>query len=663
MTYLSLDYLSLDIETFSDISLTDCGVYKYVDTPNFEILLLAYAFNDEPVQIVDLASGEEIPEHIKHAIFSKDVIKTAFNAQFERVCLSKHYNTTLSPEAWHCTMVQAAALGIPGSLDDVSKILGFPVDKQKLYTGKNLIRLFSIPRKVKTDNQLSMLKKKTRIMPEDRPEEWEQFKAYCKQDVVVEREIRKKLNKYKAPSEEIRMWYLDQKINDYGVKLDLSFVQQAIRIDEQYTSQLIDRYQELGLENPKSVTELKNYLSKKLGFEVRSITKATIPDLLKAARDIPEAQEALEIRQEIAKTSVSKYNKMVEVICSDGRARGLLQFYGASTGRWAGRLVQVQNLPRNNIKDLDLARQLVADGDIEMLDMCYPSIPNILSQLIRTAFIPSPGHRFIVSDFSSIEARVIAWLAGESWRMEVFRSHGKIYEASAAQMFRVPIESITKDSPLRQKGKIAELALGYQGAVGALRQMDRKWAANATKEELQELVNQWREANPKIVKLWYDVEAAAIEAIDTRSIVELQQGRIKFICEPGFLFIQLPSGRRLAYLKPELQPHDKFPGKVKITYEGLDTDYKWVRIDTYGGKLVENIVQAIARDCLRDALLRLDAAGYKIAFHVHDEVVLDVPNGQGSVEHVNSMMSQPVSWAPDLPLRAEGFECLYYQKD
>lgn len=658
-----MTYLSLDIETFSDISLTDCGVYKYVDTPNFEILLLAYAFNDEPVQIVDLASGEEIPEHVKHAIFSKDVIKTAFNAQFERVCLSKHYNTTLSPEAWHCTMVQAAALGIPGSLDDVSKILGFPVDKQKLYTGKNLIRLFSIPRKVKTDNQLSMLKKKTRIMPEDRPEEWEQFKAYCKQDVVVEREIRKKLNKYKAPSEEIRMWYLDQKINDYGVKLDLPFVKQAIRIDEQYTSQLIDRYQKLGVENPKSVTELKNYLSKKLGFEVRAITKNTIPELKEKAKDIPEALEALEIRQEIAKTSISKYTKMEEVICSDGRARGLLQFYGAGTGRWAGRLIQIQNLPRNEIKDLDLARQLVADGDIEMLEMCYPSIPNILSQLIRTAFIPSPGHRFIVSDFSSIEARIIAWLAGEGWRMEVFRTHGKIYEASAAQMFRVPIESITKDSPLRQKGKIAELALGYQGAVGALRQMDRKWAANATKEELQELVNQWREANPRIVQLWYDVEAAAIEAIDNRTTIGLQQGRIKFIYEPGFLFIQLPSGRKLAYLKPELHPHDKYPGQVKITYEGLDTNYKWIRIDTYGGKLVENIVQAIARDCLRDALLRLDEAGYKITFHVHDEVVLDVPIGQGSVEHVNSIMSQPVSWAPDLPLRAEGFECEYYQKD
>lgn len=658
-----MTYLSIDIETFSDISLTECGVYKYVDTPNFEILLFAYAFDDGPVQIIDIASGEQIPNLVINAILSKKVIKTAFNAQFERVCLSKYFGKHLSPESWHCTMVQSSALGIPGGLDSVSKALGFPVDKQKLFTGKNLIRLFSIPRKAKSSgDQISMLKAKTRILPDDRPGEWEQFKTYCKQDVVVEREIRKKLERYPTTSEEIRIWYLDQKINDYGVKLDLPFVQQAIRIDQLYTQQLIDRYRALGLENPKSVTELKNWLSKKLGYEVKSITKATIPELLKAAKDIPEAQIALQIRQEIAKTSVSKYNKMAEVICSDERARGLLQFYGAGTGRWAGRLIQVQNLPQNRIEDLDLARQLVADGDIELLEICYPSIPVILSQLIRTAFIPSKGHRFIVSDFSAIEARVIAWYAGESWRLDVFRTHGKIYEASAAQMFRVPIESIHKGSPLRQKGKVAELALGYQGAVGALRQMDRKWAAKASEDELQELVNQWRESNQKIVKLWYDVEAAAIEAIENRTTVQLQRG-LKFIYEPGFMFIQLPSGRKLAYQKPQLEPHHKFPGKTKITYEGQDVNYKWIRIDTYGGKLVENIVQATARDCLRDAMLRLDAAGYKIAFHVHDEVVLDVPIGFGSIEEVNKIMGQPVSWAPDLPLQGDGYECKYYMKD
>lgn len=658
-----MNTLHLDIETYSDISLNDCGVYKYVDSPNFEILLLAYAIDDEPVQIIDLASGENIPEDIADAIFYKSIIKSAFNAQFERVCLSKHFSTIISPESWHCTMVHAATLGIPGSLDSVSKALEFPLDKQKLYTGKNLIRIFSIPHKTKTaDNQVSMLKTQARILPSDRPEEWEQFKTYCKQDVVVEREIYKKLKRYPLSPEETQAWYLDQRINDYGVRLDINFARQAIRVDQKYTQRLIDRYKELGLENPKSVTELKDYLSKKVGVYVRAITKQTIPELKQTAKDIPEALEALLIREEMAKTSVSKYSKMNEVICSDDRARGLLQFYGAGTGRWAGRLIQVHNLPRNTIKDLDLARQLVTDGDMEILEMCYPSIPDILSQLIRTAFIPSPGHRFIVSDFSAIEARVIAWLAGETWRLEVFRTHGKIYEASAAKMFKVPIESIDKGSPLRQKGKVAELALGYQGSIGALKQMDRKWAANATEDELQELVNQWRESNPNIVKLWYDVEAAAIKAIEGRTIVELQRG-LKFIYEPSFLFIQLPSGRKLAYPKPRLKPHDKYKGKIKITYSGMDANYNWVEIDTYGGKLVENIIQATARDCLRDAMLRLDKAGYKIVFHVHDEVVLDVPISKGSVEEVTEIMSEPLTWAPDLPLRAEGFECDYYQKD
>lgn len=658
-----MKYLSIDIETYSDLSLKDCGVYKYVSSPNFEILLLAYAIDDEPVKIIDLASGQKIPKAIERALFDRNVEKTAFNAQFERVCLSKHFNTPLSPVSWYCTMVQAATLGIPGSLDSVSKTLGFPVDKQKLFTGKNLIRIFSIPHKVKTDeNQISMTKTNARVLPSDRPEEWEQFKTYCKQDVEVEREIRKTLDRFPTTSAETQIWYLDQKINDYGVKLDRKFVKQAIRIDEQHTQQLLARYQELGLENPKSVAELKKYLTKKLGREVRSITKQTIPDLKNEAKDIPEALEALEIRQEIAKTSVSKYTKMEEVICSDDRARGLLQFYGAGTGRWAGRLIQVQNLPRNFIEDLDTARNIVADGDIELLEMCYPSMPVVLSQLIRTAFIPSIGSRFIVSDFSAIEARVIAWMAGESWRMDVFKTHGKIYEASAAQMFRVPIESIDKGSPLRQKGKVAELALGYQGSVGALRQMDRKWAANASEEELQELVSQWRDANTKIVKFWRDVQAAAMGSIEDRTIVELQKG-VKFIYEPDFLFIQLPSGRRLAYPKPAIEPHHEFGGRNKITFEGQDPNRNPVRVDTYGGKLVENIVQATARDCLRDAMLRLDKAGYKIAFHVHDEVVLDAPEGQGSLEEVNGIMSEPLTWAPDLPLRAEGFECKYYQKD
>lgn len=657
--------LALDIETFSDISLTECGVYKYVDSPYFKILLLAYAFDDEPVKIVDIACGEKIPKNVEKAIFDKSVIKTAFNAQFERVCLSKHFNKQVDPESWQCTMIKAMTLGIPGSLDSVSKTLGFPLDKQKLFTGKNLIRLFSIPKKEKSpDNgQISFLRGKMRFLPEDKPEEWKQFKEYCMQDVVVEREIRKKLEQFQTTDEEIKMWYLDQKINDYGVRLDLNFVKQAIKIDEEYTQQLIELYKEVtGLDNPKSVTELKKWLTKKLGYEVKAITKETIPELLKQSNDLPEVKEALKIRQEIAKTSVSKYTKIEEVICSDMRARGLLQFYGGSrTGRWAGRLIQVQNLPQNKISDLDVARQIVESGDLELLEMVYPSVPVILSQLIRTAFIPSEGHRFIVADFSAIEARVIAWLAGEQWRMEVFRTHGKIYEASAAQMFKVPIETIHKGSPLRQKGKVAELALGYQGAAGALIQMGAL-KMGLTEEELPELVTQWRNANKKIVKFWYDVENAAIEAVNDRTTVELQHG-IKFIYQPGILFIQLPSGRKIAYLRPKVEEHDKFIGKIKLTYEGLDDSYNWIREDTYGGKLVENIVQATARDCLRDAMLRLDKAGYKIAFHVHDEVILDVPIGEGSVEEVTAIMGKPLDWAPELPLRADGYECSYYMKD
>lgn len=658
--------LSIDLETFSDISLQDCGVYRYVDSPSFRILLFAYALDDESVQIVDIASGEKIPKYIEEAIFDKSIVKTAFNAQFERVCLSKHFKRYIEPESWCCTMVKALTIGIAGNLDSVSKTLGFPIDKQKLFTGKNLIRLFSIPRKTKTedDNQVSFLKEKTRLLPSDKPEEWKQFKEYCIQDVVVEMEIRKKLEQFQTTDDEVKMWYLDQKINDYGVKLDQEFVNQAIYIDERYTQQLIDRYKEVtGLDNPKSVVKLKKWLKQKLGFEVKAITKETMPELLKASKDLPEVKEALKIRQEIAKTSVSKYKKMEEVICSDGRARGLLQFYGADrTGRWAGRLIQVQNLPQNKIEDLDVARQIVRSGDLELLEMVYDKVPNILSQLIRTAFIPSEGHRFIVADFSAIEARVIAWLAGEAWRLKVFRTHGKIYEASAAQMFKVPIESIHKGSPLRQKGKVAELALGYQGAAGALIQMGAL-KMGLTEDELPNLVQQWRAANPKIVKFWSDVEAAAIKAVEDKTTVKLQK-RLKFIYEPGILFIQLPSGRRLAYLRPKVEEHDKFKGKSKLTFEGMDENYNWVREDTYGGKLVENIVQATARDCLRDAMLRLDEAGYKIAFHVHDEVILDVPEGEGSLEEVAAIMGKPLTWAPDLPLRADGYECpRYYMKD
>lgn len=651
--------LAIDIETYSDVSLRDCGVYKYADSDNFEILLFAYAFDNEEVQLVDLAQGEEIPLKVFDALVDANILKTAFNAQFERVCLSRFLGVTLNPESWSCTMVKALTLGLPGSLDSVSKCLGFEEDKQKLFTGKNLIRTFSVPRKPTKKNPSG------RHFPKDKPEEWEQFREYCIQDVVVEREIRNKLDRYKTTDGEIKMWQIDQKINDYGVKLDFDFVENAIAMDESYSNTLSDQYKELtGLENPNSVAQLKGWLSERLGYEVNSVTKGTIPELMESAEKQGnlEVMQALELRQEISKTSVSKYRKMEEVICSDGRARGLLQFYGASrTGRWAGRLIQVQNLPRNSIKDLNLAREVVKSGDLELLDMLYDQVPDILSQLIRTAFIPSGAHRFIVSDFSAIEARVIAWLAGEQWRLDVFETHGKIYEASASQMFNVPIAEIDKGSPLRQKGKVAELALGYQGSVGALMQMGAL-DMGIEESELPELVQSWRKSNPRIVRFWYDVQNAAHTAVRERTTVTIQKG-ISFIYDPGVLFIQLPSGRRLAYLRPRIEPHHSFENALKLTYEGVGVNNQWERLDTYGGKLVENIVQATARDCLRDAIIRLDDAGYKIAFHVHDEVVLDVPIGKGSLDDVNSLLGKPIDWAPGLTLTADGFECEYYIKD
>lgn len=658
--------LAIDIETYSEVSLKDVGVYRYADDPSFEVLLFAYAFDEDEVKIVDLASGEKLPQKVTDALFNPTVIKTAFNAQFERVCLSKQFGINLDPEGWHCTMVHAWSLGFAGKLGDVSKQMGLPQDQQKLFTGKNLIRLFSVPRKVTKTNQGKLFRTADkngyyRIMPEDKPSEWQDFKTYCVQDVVAERAIRQRLLKYPMPESEWELYWLDQRINDYGVRLDEDFVSSVREIDGEYTGRLHQEFTELtGVDNPKSLVAFKAWLSKELGREVTEVTKGSIPGLMAAAADRPRAKRALELRQELGKTSVAKYGKMDDVMCADGRARGLLQFYGAATGRWSGRLIQVQNLPRNYIKDLDLARQVAKAGDVETLEMAYGNVPDILSQLIRTAFIPSGGHRFIVSDFSAIEARVIAWYAGEQWRMEVFKTHGKIYEASAAQMFRVPIESITKDSLLRQKGKIAELALGYQGSIGALKQMGAL-DMGLSEDELPELVSQWRVANPNIVRFWHDTGAGAREAITAKTTVTIPQG-VTFIYEPGALFVRLASGRLLCYPNPRLEPHHKFNGD-KITFDGMGENKKWGRVDTYGGKLVENIVQATARDCLTTAMQRLDAKGHKIAMHIHDEVVLDVPNGWGSLDEVNAIMSEPVSWAPGLPLKAAGFECTYYQKD
>lgn len=645
--------LSIDIETFSSVDLTKCGVYKYAESEDFEILLFAYAFDDEDIKIIDLAQGEKLPKEVIEAIYSPNVIKSAFNAQFERVCLSRYFSMELPIEQWRCSMVHSLTLGLPGSLENVAKCLNLKT--QKMDEGKNLIRYFSIPCKPNKSND-----GRTRNLPSHNKEKWESFKEYCKRDVEVEREIRRKIENFNMTDIELRLWHLDQKINDCGVNVDMELVKNAIKCDEEYQRELMKEALHLTkLENPNSPTQLKNWLESR-GLEVSSLSKANVEELLDKTKD-STVRRVLELRQEMSKTSVKKYDAMERAMCKDFKIRGLLQFYGALTGRWAGRLVQVHNLPRNNMEDLDLARQLLLNGDYETLEILFDSISDVLSQLIRTAFIPSFNSRFIIADFSAIEARVIAWLAGEKWRMDVFNSHGKIYEASASQMFKVPLEKIHKGSPLRQKGKIAELALGYGGSKGALISMG---ALNMglTEDELPELVAAWRKSNPNIVKLWWDIENAAISAVKEMETVNMQYG-LKFSYRSGILFITLPSGRSLAYIRPRIEIDERF-GKDKLTYEGIEPNTrKWGRVDTYGGKLTENIIQAIARDCLAESMLSLDDRGYKIAFHVHDEVVLDVPNNFGLLEEVEDIMGMDISWAPGLPLRAEAFESNYYKKD
>ncbi|CZR82909.1 dna-directed dna polymerase i [Clostridioides difficile] len=649
--------LSIDIETYSDLDIKKVGVYRYVDSANFEILLFAYAFDNEEVKVIDLVNDEELPKEVIEALNDNKVIKSAFNANFERTAISKFLNINLKPNEWSCTMIKALTLGLPGSLDSVSKALKFNEDKQKMKEGKALIQYFCKPCKATKVN-----KGRTRNLPIHDMEKWNKFKEYCKQDVVVEREIRNKLSKYKTTEREIKLWYLDQRINDTGIKVDTELIENAIECDKRYTEKLTKEAIKItGLNNPNSPAQLKKWLSDKVGFEITSLTKESIPEILKQVDD-ENVVRILELRKLMSKTSIKKYEAMKLAKGNDNRVRGLLQFYGANrTGRWAGRLVQVQNLPQNHIEDLDLARNLLKEGDFDLIELLYDSVPDVLSQLIRTAFIPSEGHRFIVSDFSAIEARVIAWLAGEKWRLDVFNSHGKIYEASASQMFKIPIENIKKGSELRQKGKLAELSNGYGGSVGALISMGAI-KMGLKEEELQPIVTAWRNANPNITKFWWDVDKAAKKAIKDRTIVKLQHG-IKFIYNPGVLFIELPSSRRLSYLRPKIEPHTTFSGD-KITYEGMEqTSKQWKRIDTYGPKLVENIVQATARDCLREAMFNVTDAGYSIVMHVHDELVIDVDKKGGSLEEVNSIMGKEISWAKGLPLKADGYECDYYKKD
>ncbi|MDU4847522.1 DNA polymerase [Clostridium sp.] len=642
--------LSIDIETFSSVDLVKSGVYAYVNSNDFEILLFAYSIDDEETEIIDLASGENLPNEIVEALKDDNVRKTAFNANFERTCLSKYLNSYLESKSWGCTAVQAAMLGLPLSLEGVGVVLG--LEKQKMREGKELIRYFCMPCKPTKANNT-----RTRNLPIYAQDKWELFKTYCKRDVTVEKAIKVKHEKYPIPEKEQQYYELDQKINDRGIFIDEKLVRQAIECDKILKEENTIKAQNItGLENPNSVAQLKVWLIEN-GLEVESLSKKAVSYLSKESDG--EVETLLKLRMEMAKTSIKKYEAIERSICSDGRVRGLFQFYGANrTGRWAGRLVQVQNLPQNHIPDLTLTRNLVKEGRVEALQLFYDSASNVLSELIRTAFIPKQNNRFIVADFSAIEARVIAWLANERWRINVFATHGKIYEASASQMFHVPIDTITKTSPLRQKGKIAELALGYGGSVGALASMGAV-EMGVKEEELKPLVTAWRNANPSIVSLWWEVDRAAIKAVKEKT--EVQVKNIKFKYHSGILFITLPSGRSLSYIKPRIELN-KFE-RDGITYEGIGLAKKWERIDTYGPKLVENIVQAIARDLLAEAMLRLDKAGYEIVMHIHDEVVIESPKIKGSLKDVCDIMGIAPKWAEDLFLRADGYECEYYKKD
>ena len=643
--------LSIDIETYSTVDLAKSGVYRYAESPDFAILLFGYSVDGGEVRVVDLTRGETIPPEVVDALMDEDVTKWAFNAQFERICLSKWLGLPagqyLDPKSWRCTMVWSAYMGLPLSLEGAGAVLG--LEKQKLTEGKDLIRYFCQPCKSTAANG-----GRTRNLPTDAPDKWSSFIAYNRRDVESEISIQKKLAKFPVPEEVWEEYHLDQEINDRGVALDMALVRQAIDMDKSSRSELTRMIRELTkVENPNSVVQLKQWLSDH-GLETNSLGKKAVAELLKTA---PESLgKVLELRQSLAKSSIKKYVAMENAVCADGRARGMFQFYGANrTGRWAGRLIQLQNLPQNHMPDLEQARNLVRSGNLAALEILYESVPNVLSELIRTSFIPKSGCKFIVADFSAIEARVIAWLAGEKWRQEVFESGGDIYCASASQMFHVPVEKNGINGHLRQKGKIAELALGYGGSVGALKAMGAI-EMGLEEEELQPLVSAWRSSNPNIVRLWWDIDRAAMTAVKERSSTATHG--IRFSYQSGMLFIILPSGRRLAYVKPRIG-ENRF-GSDCITYEGIGGTKKWERIDSYGPKFVENIVQAVSRDILCYAMQNL--RDFAIVMHVHDEIVIEADHRM-STEAVCNQMGQTPPWAKGLLLRADGYETYFYKKD
>jgi len=644
-----MNSISIDIETFSSANLQKCGVYRYAESDDFEILLFGYSVDGGAVQVVDLACGEKIPKEIINALMDNSVTKWAFNAMFERVCLSKWLNLTdyLDPTSWKCSMVWSAYMGLPLSLEGVGAVLG--LEKQKLTEGKDLIKYFCTPCSPTKSNG-----GRVRNLPKHDMDKWERFKAYNLRDVEAEMSIQQRLSKFPLPENIWSEYHLDQKINDRGIAIDMAFVKQAVKMDEQSREKLMALMQDItNLENPNSVQQMKEWLADN-GLETDSLGKKAVAEMLKTA---PEPLgTVLELRQQLAKSSIKKYTAMENAVCNDGRARGMFQFYGANrTGRFSGRLIQLQNLPQNHMPDLEQARALVRSGNFDALTLLYDSIPEVLSELIRTAFIPQEGMKFIVADFSAIEARVIAWLAGEKWRIDVFQNGGDIYCASASQMFNVPVEKNGVNGHLRQKGKIAELALGYGGSVGALKSMGAL-EMGIEEEELQPLVTAWRQSNPNITKLWWDVDRAVKTCVKQKTPTETHG--IKFIYQSGMLFIVLPSGRRLSYVKPRMG--ENVFGGESITYEGVGGAKKWERIESYGPKFVENIVQAISRDILCYAMQTLKNCS--IVAHVHDEIIIEA-DMRMSLTTICEQMARTPTWANGLLLSADGYECQFYQKD
>lgn len=671
--------LGIDIETYSGEDLADCGVYRYAESPDFAVLLFAYSVDGGAVRCVDLASGEKLPDEIREALTDGNVLKTAFNAMFERVCLSRWLGVRLDPEQWQCTMVMAARMGLPLSLGQCAEVLG--LEQGKMTEGRQLIRLFSKPGR---DGK--------RRMPDYDSEKWETFKAYNIRDVEVEQAILKKVRRLKVTEMERRLYIADQRINDRGVLIDRSMVENAARFDEEFKAELLGEAKRLtGMDNPNSPSQIKEFILKRTNLPVSTLNKASIDDLSEKMRFWPDIVRLLEIRRQLGKTSNKKYDAMLSCVCGDGRIRGLLQYYGAArTGRWAGRLVQVQNLPQNHLSDIGYAREIVKGGDLDEFEMCYSDVSSTLSELIRTAFIAEGGKTLHVCDFSAIEARVIAWLSGEDWVLDVFRKGGDIYCETASKMFGVTVEKHGQNAGLRQKGKIATLALGYGGGVSALEAMGGKRLGLSEAEEA-DIVKRWRKSNPRIVRLWKIVEEAAFEALRTEAVMTINRG-IEITSKWGMLLITLPSGRVMCYPRAHVDiqdqwvditdnyPEDGYPhrGKAKnfvdearaagrlkyeIEYEGVNqTTKKWGKVRTYGGKLTENIVQAIARDILGVVILRAEEAGLPIVFHIHDEIVVEAKDGQ-TLEDVERLFSQPVQWCRDLPLKGAGYSTPYYLKD